>query len=109
MSSIAITRSATRIPHFDVHDRARKARISADMEQTDLMAATGISMTTISAIENGKVKPRRTTLTLWALATGVSLDWLLTGAEPGNDETPSRGRGFGGLLPGLDSNQEPAG
>ena len=42
MSSIAITRSATRIPHFDVHDRARKARISADMEQTDLMPATGI-------------------------------------------------------------------
>ncbi|MFT4281582.1 helix-turn-helix domain-containing protein [Microbacterium sp.] len=81
MSSTALIQTGTRIPQFDVHDRARKARVSAGMEQQDLCDATGISMTSISKIETGKVAPRKTTLMLWALATGVSYEWLATGKD----------------------------
>jgi transcriptional regulator with XRE-family HTH domain len=55
--------------------------MSAGMEQHDLCDATGISMTSISNVETGKVTPRKTTLMLWALATGVSYEWLATGKD----------------------------
>lgn len=89
MSSAIISRSATRVPEFDVHDRARKARVSAGMQQADLMDVTGISLTSITNVENGKVAPRKSTLRLWAMATGVSYEWLMTGEVPGDDEGPS--------------------
>lgn len=87
MSSPAIALTGQRVPEFDVHDRARKARVSAGMEQRDLSEASGISMTSISNIEIGKVAPRRTTLMLWALATGVSYEWLATGVDGGKSVT----------------------
>jgi transcriptional regulator with XRE-family HTH domain len=59
------------------------------MEQRDLSEASGISMTSISNIEIGKVAPRRTTLMLWALATGVSYEWLATGKS--NEDNDSGG------------------
>lgn len=83
-----MTNAGTRIPHFDVHDRARKARLSAGMERSDLAAATGIAPNTISNIETGKVTPRKSTIMLWALATGVSHEWLSTGkSDEDNDST----------------------
>lgn len=53
----------------------------AGMERPELADATGISVGTISNVETGKVTPRRSTLMLWALATGVSYEWLSTGSE----------------------------
>lgn len=88
MSSPALINAAGQVPQFDVHDRARKARTFAGMERQDLADATGISVGTISNVETGKVTPRRSTIMLWALATGVDYEWLSTGGDnESNDST----------------------
>lgn len=92
MSSPAITQPTNRVPEFDTSDRARKARISAGLDQNQMQELTGISRTTITAIEHGRVQPRKSTMMLWAIATGVNFDWLMTGKVPdegGNDEAPN--------------------
>jgi transcriptional regulator with XRE-family HTH domain len=52
------------------------------MGQVELAQITGLSRQTVSNYERGIVTPRRSGVTLWALATGVPLGWLLTGEEP---------------------------
>lgn len=59
--------------------RLLQAREEAELDQGQLSEKIGVSRTSISAAETGKSKPRRSTLILWAMATGVDLDWLLTG------------------------------
>ncbi|QTX04127.1 helix-turn-helix domain-containing protein [Agromyces archimandritae] len=71
--------SGGRVPSFDIGDRLRKARVTAGLEQSDLSELTGISVTSISAAEKGKTAPRRSTLILWAAATGVDIQWLREG------------------------------
>lgn len=63
---------------------------------------TGISRRSISTYEMGDAKPKRPTLLSWALATGVSLDWLTSGAQ---SVTP---RPTGGVRARQDSNLQPS-
>jgi len=49
------------------------------MTVKELSTVTGISPKTINNYEGDKVKTRRPTLITWALATGVDLEWILTG------------------------------
>lgn len=89
-------------PEWTIGDRLRKAREHAGLKQQQLAALTGISDRTITHYERGKTKPRRHQLIAWALATGVSLEWLLGDAGgPG-----------GGIVdeacPPRDSNPQPA-
>lgn len=92
------------IPEWTIADRLRKARESAGYGQTDFAAHTSMARATISAAENGHRVPSKANMRLWAMATGVPFEWIVNG------ETPPTGGGVsGGLLPGLDSNQEPAG
>lgn len=65
-----------RVPQWTTADKLRKARESAGLEQTELAREIGVSKNTISNYERGAVAPRRPVLVAWALATGVSLDWL---------------------------------
>ncbi|WP_371512215.1 helix-turn-helix domain-containing protein [Microbacterium paraoxydans] len=93
-----------KIPEWTIADRLRKARESAGYEQREFAAMTSMARGTISAAENGHRVPSKANIRLWALATGVPFEWLLNGEEP-----PTGGGSSVGLLPGLDSNQEPAG
>ncbi len=62
-----------------------------------------MTTSTVQRTEGGQTKPRRTTLMVWAMATGVDLHWLETGNAPQSD-----GPDGGHQLPHLDSNQKPA-
>lgn len=93
------------IPEIQLHHRLRIAREFAGLEQTVFAERTGISRATISAAENGHRAPQKSTVKLWALATGVSVEWLETGEL--KNETPSPdGDGVSSPLPDL--NRRPA-
>ena len=75
------------IPSFTVADRLRKAREVTGMDQTEFAEHAGLSRAGVSNAERGESTPRRSTLKLWALASGVPLYWI----ETGNEEAPSPG------------------
>lgn len=75
------------IPEIQLHHRLRIAREFAGLEQREFADRTGISRATISAAENGHRQPIRSTVMLWAMATGVNAEWLETGHIPvGGDD-----------------------
>lgn len=88
------------VPGWTLNDRLRKSREAAGLEQVQLASRLGVSRGTISNAERGAVKPRRAVVMAWAVATGVDVEWLL-------DEDPRPGPGVG-VLPQLDSNQQPS-
>ncbi len=66
-----------------VGDRIVDARGVAKMEtQAALAKATGIAPETISRYESGSYNPSLTALLMIANATGVRLEWLVTGEGP---------------------------
>lgn len=65
------------IPEWSLGDRLRKAREHAGLSQTRLGAEIGVSLASVMRYETGKNIPRRPVLLLWALATGIDLNWLL--------------------------------
>lgn len=76
-------------PVWSVADRLRKARESAGLDQRELAERAGISRQTVSNAERGAGHPQRATLRVWAMATGVPLEWLLEGDKPAT-ERPRR-------------------
>ncbi|MFR1941042.1 MAG: helix-turn-helix domain-containing protein [Actinomyces urogenitalis] len=66
--------------------------------QHQLGEAMGVSRATVSNYETGfSSKPRKIVLNVWAMATGVPIQWIETGTAPGagDDGSPGRwGRGF---------------
>ena len=98
-------------PRFelDLADRMTKAVRHSGLGVQELADRIQVSRNAVSSWINGRHKPRRRDLAAFALATGYPVSWLETG-QAGNGETPPGGGGVsGGSLPGLDSNQEPAG
>lgn len=90
MSTKTVTRTKSLVPEWTLADRLRKAREHAELEQLELSEISGISRAAISNAERGSTSPHRSTLMLWAMATGVSLNWLLTGeADEETNEAPS--------------------
>ncbi|WP_373370661.1 helix-turn-helix domain-containing protein [Brachybacterium paraconglomeratum] len=89
------------IPQWTVADRLRKARELTGMDQTEFAEHAGLSRAGVSNAERGQSTPRRSTLKLWALSTGVPLRWIETGEAPSPDGERASG------LPQLDSNQQP--
>lgn len=76
---------AGRVPVLDQRLRLILARESADMTQAELAREIEASRTTVSNYERAAHAPKRSTLILWALATGVDLHWLETGEAPSPD------------------------
>jgi transcriptional regulator with XRE-family HTH domain len=70
------------VPSFTVADRLRKAREVTGMDQAEFAEHAGLSRTGVSKAERGESTPRRSTLKLWALASGVPLYWIETGVAP---------------------------
>lgn len=77
-----------RVPEWTLSDRLMKARTSAGFEQSQLSEVTGLARATISAAENGHRTPTKANLNLWALATGVPIEWILTGKYTPRDLNP---------------------
>ena len=76
---------------WDLSDRLRKAREACGLEQTELAERMQVTRQTIGNYENRRVKPNRGTIVLWALATGVPIDWLWRGVWPDDDDEVTRG------------------
>jgi transcriptional regulator with XRE-family HTH domain len=74
------------VPPILVKHRLRIAREYAHLEQDELADLIGVSRTTVSNAESGRVKPRKITLNAWALACGVPVGWIEQGSTP----TPTR-------------------
>lgn len=70
-------------PTIDYHDRLRRARIQAGMDQRTLAGRIGCSPSTVSAVEAGKQELGALRLFAWATACAVSLDWIAAGKADG--------------------------
>ena len=80
------TQRHSNTPQFTIHDRLRKAREVADLEQAELAARIEVDRGTISNYETGKVtRLKAPVLKRWALACEVDVDWLIDGIEDGPD------------------------
>lgn len=76
------------IPQWTLGDRLRKARELTGLTQVQFAEELGLSRATVNNSEMGKTTPRRPVIMLWAMGTGVPMEWLETGKIPENDETP---------------------
>jgi len=77
---MAETTPAGAVPEWDLGDRMRKALRHADVSVQEMADYLDVSTASLRAWTNGRTRPRTQTLRLWALRTGVSYDWLVTGA-----------------------------
>lgn len=67
------------VPAFTAGDRLRKARELTGMDQSQFAEAIGVSRGSVSNYERSEAPPRPIVIRAWALATGVSEEWLSTG------------------------------
>lgn len=67
-------------PEFDLGDRMRKALRHAGLETQEMADYLGVSRNSVSNWINGRNRPNRPALRLWAMRCGVSHAWLTTGA-----------------------------
>lgn len=67
---------AERIPEWDTADRMRKALRHADIGVQEMADYLGVARNTVSTWINGRIRPGRQTLRLWALRCGVPFEWL---------------------------------
>jgi len=83
------------VPEWDLADRMRKSlRISGRSVQ-EMSDYLGVAPTTVSTWINGRHRPSRPVLRLWAMRCGVPLEWLLEG---GLRRAPIRCRSGLGLV-----------
>lgn len=66
------------------------ARNYAGMTQTALAKALGVARQTVQNYEAGKALHRATVMA-WAVATGVNVQWLMTGEAPPSDDDGASG------------------
>lgn len=77
------------VPQFDRSDRMRKALQVAHVGVQEMADYLGVSRASVGNWINGKVRPSKQTMRLWAIRCGVPLVWLETGeapATPGPDD-----------------------
>jgi transcriptional regulator with XRE-family HTH domain len=93
------------VPQWTVGDRLKKAREATGRTQFEFGEEIGLSRGIVANLETDTTPAKKPIIVAWAFATGVDLHWLLTGEEL---PEPDPDGPDGGLLPDLDSNQEPA-
>jgi transcriptional regulator with XRE-family HTH domain len=64
--------------------RLKQARTGKRLTQSQVADMLGIDFTTVSKYENDRSQPDYDTLLRLAGLYGVSVDWLLTGQQPGD-------------------------
>ena len=79
-------------------NRLRVSREYAGLSQTELSKRAGVNRATVSRAEAGNHDPSRATVTVWAFACGVDVEWLRNGHKetppPGGDGVDVRHEGF---------------
>lgn len=84
--------SAATVPEWTVGDRLRKARELTGLTQAQFAEQLGVTRNTIGAAESGGVAVRRITINAYAMATGISAEWLENGTAPGVPTPPDDGQ-----------------
>lgn len=79
------------IPEWTLGDRLRKARSLTGMSVREFAEHIGVSHGTITNAEHDARGVRPITMKAWALATGVSIEWLETGASTNTQPPPPSG------------------
>lgn len=80
----------TVVPRWTVGDRLNKALHHAGISVGEMSEYLGLSRNSVSAYINDRQAPKRQTLLLWAMRTGVAMEWIETGVER-SDPTPPDG------------------
>lgn len=81
MSEPAMQQRRDEIPPWTLGWRLQRALSWADMTTEGMAAELGVARSTVSRWCNDKGRPTRGYLKLWALRTGVPLDWLMGEAD----------------------------
>jgi transcriptional regulator with XRE-family HTH domain len=86
---------------WTLSDRLRKGREVAELSRDDLAEYLGLSRQAISNYELGHRVPKLAILRLWAMRTGVPLDWLRFGdqgfsGDPGGASASTKWKAHGG-------------
>ena len=72
---------------FSQGDRLRKSLQLADISSQEMADYLEVSRNTVSRWINDEREPNRSFIRLWAMRTGVPLEWIETGHVPsGNDD-----------------------
>lgn len=74
------------IPELTLGWRLRMARARSKMTTREFAKEIGVSHGTITSAELDQRAVRPITIKMWAIATGVDLEWLETGATPGGPD-----------------------
>lgn len=67
---------------FDLADRMRKTLRHTGISVQQMADYLGVSRNTVGSWINGHTPPDRRTILLWAMRTGVPVEWLETGQVP---------------------------
>lgn len=89
---------------FDLADRMRRALRVSGIGPGVMADYLGVRRETVSTWITGRITPDKRTRMLFAMRTGVPIEWLETGQVPDQGPTPDGGS----ELPRLDSNQQPS-
>lgn len=79
------------VPTWDMADRLRKALEVAGMKPGDMADHLGVHRNTVGYYLARKTEPDKRTLMLWAMRTGVALEWIKSG-ESANPDGPNDGQ-----------------
>lgn len=80
------------VPVFDKADRLGKALQHAGVSVQAMADELGVSRNTVGNYLNRRTEISRSGLIVWALRTGVPMQWLETGLAPnGDDNGPDGG------------------
>jgi len=76
------------VPTWTIGDRLGKALNHAGISVGEMATYLGLSRNSVSAYINDRAEPKRQTLLLWAMRTGVALEWLETGEHESGPTPP---------------------
>lgn len=77
------------IPEWTLGDRLGKALSAAGIGPGEMASYLDIHRNTVSAYINDRQPIKRQTLMLWAMRTGVPLEWLEAGEMPSGPTPPA--------------------
>ena len=81
---------------WDLADRLRKSLRVSGVGVQEMAEELGMERNTVGRYINGHSRPARPTLIVWAMRTGVPLEWLETGALEQESKNPRPGDQDGG-------------
>jgi transcriptional regulator with XRE-family HTH domain len=91
------------IPEWDLADRMRKALQVSGIGVQEIADYLGVARNTVSTWINGRNRPSPAVVRLWAMRTGVPLEWLAGGGIMFDKTSPAAdlGQRAWSVLPGL--------